>query len=89
MPWRQRKIGRMGYFVARGSGPTAFVTQVDDLKNQGDEDNAKDWTFRINDRLIHKSCGLAVVRPGIIICGSSASTNRMAAAEKISSPKRK
>jgi hypothetical protein len=54
-------------FVARGSGPTAFVTQVDDLQNQGGEANSKNWTFHINDRLVDKSCGLADVRPGDII----------------------
>jgi hypothetical protein len=54
-------------FAARGSGSTAFVTQVDDLKNQGGGDDAKNWVFRINDHLVDKSCGLAEVRPGDVI----------------------
>jgi Domain of unknown function (DUF4430) len=54
-------------FVARGAGPTAFVTRLDDLENQGGSPDAKNWVFRINDRLVDEGCGVAEVRPGDVI----------------------
>ena len=46
-------------FISRGTGETAFVTQIDDLKNEGGGDNAKNWVFRVNDHLFDKGRGVA------------------------------
>jgi len=51
-------------FASRGAGPTAFVIRLDDVENQGGATSAKNWTFRVNDRLQDESCGLVEIKPG-------------------------
>ena len=40
----------------RGRGSTAFVTQIDDLKNQGAR--GLNWIFEVDKKLGHQSCGI-------------------------------
>ncbi len=54
-------------FASRGAGETAFVTRLDDVDNQGGAAGAKNWTFRVNDRLQDASCGVVEVKAGDII----------------------
>lgn len=46
---------------ARGSGATAFVSQIDDLANEG---TGRNWVFRINGAIGTRSCGIATVKAG-------------------------
>ena len=48
-------------FRHRGAGATAFVTQIDDLKNEGRKRN---WVFRVNNKLAERSCGIETLKPG-------------------------
>ncbi len=48
-------------FKSRGGGATAFVSQIDDLKNEGRGDN---WVFSVNGELGDRSVGVFAVKPG-------------------------
>jgi hypothetical protein len=48
-------------FKHRGSGGTAFVYQIDDVKNEGQGLN---WVFSINGDLADRSCGICPVKAG-------------------------
>ncbi len=45
----------------RGKGATLMVTQIDDVKNQGDGLN---WIFRLNDEIGERSAGIQSVKAG-------------------------
>jgi hypothetical protein len=45
----------------RGSGETAFVTQIDDVINEGAERN---WVFRVNGKLGDRSSGIYKLNAG-------------------------
>jgi hypothetical protein len=45
----------------RGSGETAFVTQIDDVANEGRERN---WVFRVNGKLGDRSSGIYKLSAG-------------------------
>ncbi len=45
----------------RSSGSTAFLTQIDDVKNEG---NGKNWIFRVNGKLSDRSCGIYKLNDG-------------------------
>ena len=47
--------------VYRGRGETAFLTQIDDLANEG---RGKNWTYRVNGELPPRSFALCEVRAG-------------------------
>lgn len=47
-------------FAQRGRGPTAFLTRIDDLENEG---RGRNWTYRINDRLADRSFAVQTVEP--------------------------
>jgi hypothetical protein len=46
-------------FQYRGQGATAFLFQIDDLKNEG---RGRNWLYRINDKLADRSFALQTVR---------------------------
>ncbi len=48
-------------FKYRGRGATAFLTQIDDLKNDGKDHN---WVYRVNGRLADKSFAVFTLKPG-------------------------
>lgn len=48
-------------FKYRGSGSTAFLTQLDDLANQGRERN---WIYRVNGKLGDRSFAVYELRAG-------------------------
>src|SRR5262245_27073490 len=48
-------------FEHRGSGETAFVTSIDELKNEG---AGRNWTYQVNGKRADKSCGVWVLRAG-------------------------
>lgn len=69
LPWREgmtvldvlvdaRKHARGIRFEHRGGGETAFVSQIDDLKNEG---QGRNWLYQVNGKAGTKSCGLHVV----------------------------
>jgi hypothetical protein len=45
----------------RGSGATAFLTQIDDVKNEGADRN---WVYRVNDQLADRSFGVFQLKAG-------------------------
>jgi len=48
-------------FEHRGKGETAFVTQIDDLLNEG---RGRNWTYRVNDKRADRSAGVYPLSPG-------------------------
>jgi hypothetical protein len=48
-------------FTHRGSDATAFLTQIDELKNEG---SGRNWVFRVNDKLATKSFAIFGVKAG-------------------------
>ncbi len=47
-------------FKYTGAEATAFVTEIDDLKNEGG--GRRNWTYRVNDKLGDRSCGVAELK---------------------------
>ena len=45
----------------RGSGSTAFLTQIDDVANEG---NGRNWVFRVNGKLGDRSSGIYKIDDG-------------------------
>lgn len=45
----------------RGAGETAFLTQIDDLENEG---AGKNWLYRVNDKTANKSFAAWILEPG-------------------------
>lgn len=51
-------------FKSTGSGETAFITQIDDLKNQGGGKTALNWQYRINTKIGTRGVGASILEPG-------------------------
>jgi hypothetical protein len=47
-------------FVYRGKGATAFLTQIDDLKNEG---RGKNWIFHVNGQLADRGFAVFPIKP--------------------------
>lgn len=45
----------------RGKGETAFVTQIDELRNEG---RGRNWTYRVNGQRADRSAGIFSLSPG-------------------------
>jgi hypothetical protein len=45
----------------RGSGATAFLTQIDDVKNEG---SGRNWVYRVNDQLADRSFAVFQLKAG-------------------------
>ena len=54
-------------FVHRGRGPTALLTQIDDLKNQGGGRSKKNWLFKVNGKLATVGFGRYRLEPADVI----------------------
>jgi hypothetical protein len=48
-------------FTHRGSGASAFVTAIDDVKNEG---RGRNWTYLVNDKRADKSAGVWELKAG-------------------------
>jgi hypothetical protein len=48
-------------FAHQGSGATAFVTAIDDQKNEG---TGRNWTYEVNGKKANKSCGIWPLKAG-------------------------
>ena len=46
-------------FVHRGKGETAFLTQIDELENEG---RGRNWVYRVNGELAKKSFAILTVK---------------------------
>ena len=56
---RHAKRGSHGIdFKFTGSNDTAFLTQIDDLKNEGGGEEKKNWILRVNKKLATESFGV-------------------------------
>jgi hypothetical protein len=65
---RYAKRGSHGIdFKFTGSGDTAFLTQVDDLKNEGGGEGKKNWILRVNKKLATESFGVFELKPKDVI----------------------
>ena len=51
-------------FVSSGAGETAFVKQIDDLKNQGGGTAARNWQFLVNGKVGTRGVGATRLKPG-------------------------
>jgi len=51
-------------FSSTGSGETTFVTQIDDLKNEGVRGGKRNWTYEVNDKLADRSAAVYGLKPG-------------------------
>lgn len=49
-------------FKHRGSGATAFVSQIDDVANAGG--GGKNWRFHVNGKLADQGCGVFPLKAG-------------------------
>ncbi|MHB0957281.1 MAG: DUF4430 domain-containing protein [Pirellulaceae bacterium] len=56
-----RKHPRGIKFVHRGKDATAFLTQIDEVENEG---RGRNWIYRVNDELASKSFALLEVKAG-------------------------
>ena len=54
-------------FVHRGQGPTALLTQIDDLKNQGGGRSKRNWLFKVNGKLATVGFGGYRLKPADVI----------------------
>ena len=48
-------------FEHRGSGATAFLTQIDEVKNEG---SGRNWVYRVNDQLADRSFAVYRLKAG-------------------------
>ncbi len=48
-------------FAQRGSGDTALVIKIGDLKNEG---NGRNWIYSVNDKMGEVSAGARTLKPG-------------------------
>ena len=51
-------------FTSKGSGETAMVTKIGDLKNEG---TGRNWIFYVNDKPGEASAGISAVKAGDVI----------------------
>jgi hypothetical protein len=51
-------------FDSRGRGAYTMLTRIDDLKNGGAGADAKNWTYRVNDKFAEDSLGVHVIQAG-------------------------
>jgi hypothetical protein len=47
-----------------GSGPTAFITRIDNLTNEGAGETAKNWLYWLNGEFAQVGAGAQAVMPG-------------------------
>lgn len=51
----------------RGSGPTAFVQQIDGFNATGGGSTARNWLFDVNGQLAERGCGATRLQSGDIV----------------------
>ena len=51
-------------FVVQGTGQNAFVSQIDDVKNEGGGEKAKNWMFRVNGKDAERGVGVFILSGG-------------------------
>jgi len=54
-------------FVHHGSGSTAMVTKIGDLKNEGGAGEGKNWLYRLNDKPGEVGAGAAKLKPADVV----------------------
>ncbi len=54
-------------FVHHGSGSTAMVTKIGDLKNEGGSGQSKNWLYSVNDKPGEVGAGVAKLKPGDVV----------------------
>lgn len=62
-----RAHGRGVTFESKGSGDTAFITQIADLKNEGGGETARNWIYKLNGQRGSRGVGAAKLEPGDVI----------------------
>ncbi len=51
----------------RGRGETAFLMEIDGLRNQGGGAESQNWTFGVNDEPATRSFGIVALEPGDVV----------------------
>lgn len=51
-------------YASTGSGETTFITQIDDLKNEGARGAGRNWTYEVNDKLADRSAAVYGLKAG-------------------------
>lgn len=51
-------------YVLVGTGQNAFVTQIDDVKNEGGGPKSRNWMFRVNGKDADRGVGVFPLSPG-------------------------
>ena len=54
-------------FIHHGSGSTAMVTKIGDLKNEGGSGQSKNWLYSVNDKPGEVGAGVAKLKPGDVV----------------------
>ena len=54
-------------FTRIGSGETAMVTKIGDVKNEGQGPNRRNWLYRINGKLAEEGIGAQPLAPGDVV----------------------
>lgn len=63
---RNRKVKPLE-FSYQGSGQNAFLKSIAGAANEGGGRSAKNWFFRINEKLGNRSFGLTELKPGDVV----------------------
>ena len=53
--------------VWRGSGSTAFLTQIGDVKNEGGGEKSRNWLFSLNDKESEVGIGACTLQAGDVV----------------------
>jgi hypothetical protein len=78
IPWKQdmtvqdamnvaKATGHGIQYQSTGSGDTAFLTQIDDIKNQGGGSDSHNWLYRVNDKLANVGFGVYKLNAGDVV----------------------
>ncbi|MGD9722261.1 MAG: DUF4430 domain-containing protein [Pirellulales bacterium] len=78
IPWRDgmtvldalaaaRKHARGISFNQRGSGSSALITQIGDVKNQGGAADSKNWLYYVNEAAAEDGAGVHAIKQGDVI----------------------
>ncbi len=54
-------------FTHRGSGSSAMVTKIDDVKNEGGGEKSKNWLFYVNDKPAEVGAGVFKLKAGDVV----------------------
>lgn len=54
-------------YKSRGSGETAFVTEIAGIANEVGTGRKRNWIYKVNDELAKRGAGVVTVKPGDVV----------------------